>query len=348
METKRQTNIEVLRVFSMFLIVVMHYIFCGLKQNPALEYYDMETLLGGANYLTMEPLYILSQTAVNCYVMITGYFLINKLEYRWDGILRVIVQTLFYSLLFFLGIVVLHGEFDKSQMLKSFFPVHQWGYWFVTVYIGLLLIAPLLSRIAVSLTKKQYQIILAILFVLNFQYLYGGVYAGHRTVLFFGFLYLIAGYLRIHGIPSIINKHKHLLFWGTWLILVLLATAFNIRKGQFELIGTAYDGPVLFLSIAIFILFITGKFKGSFFSFIAKVSPYTFGVYLIHTNCFVNDWLWKLLPNYFTYPIIIDCIIFCFLVFTSCVLIDNLRSRVFKLFSINKVIDKISHKIPQL
>ena len=47
MEKNRQTNIEILRVFSMFLIVVMHYIFCGLKQNPALVHYNIGTLLGG-------------------------------------------------------------------------------------------------------------------------------------------------------------------------------------------------------------------------------------------------------------------------------------------------------------
>ena len=31
---KRQNNIEVLRVICMFLIVVSHYIYHGLKENP--------------------------------------------------------------------------------------------------------------------------------------------------------------------------------------------------------------------------------------------------------------------------------------------------------------------------
>lgn len=348
MNGKRQSNIEVLRVFSMFLIVVMHYIFCGLKQNPLHTYYDVRTISDGVNYLTMEPLYLLSQVAVNCYVMITGYFLIDRFNYRWGGILRVLVQTLFYSLLFLGGVLLLDKDVTKIQLLKSIFPIHQWGYWFVTVYIGLLLVAPLLSRIANTLDRKQYQLALAILFVLNFSYLYGGVYGGHRTILFFGFLFLIAGYLRLYGAPKMLIKHKYLFFFGLWLLLAVFATIVNLKKGQFELIGTSYDGPILFLSIATFILFTTSEMESTVFKAVAKLSPYTFGVYLLHTNCFVNDWLWNKLPSSFDYPIVFHCLLFCVVVYIICTIFDYLRSRLFQMVSLEKLIDFISKKIPQL
>ncbi len=45
---KRQENIELLRVLSMFLIVVSHYIYHGLKSNPLHMYYDVTTLVGEA------------------------------------------------------------------------------------------------------------------------------------------------------------------------------------------------------------------------------------------------------------------------------------------------------------
>ena len=348
MKENRQTNIEVLRVFSMFLIVVMHYIFYGLKHNPGHIYYDVNTLMGMTNYLTMEPLYLLSQVAVNCYVMITGYFLINKIQYRWGGVLRVIVQTFFYSLLFLLSILILKGQVSNIQLQKSIFPIHQWGYWFVTVYMGLLLVAPLLSRIAISLSKRQYQIVLFILFILNFQYLYGSVYAGHRTIMFFSFLFLLAGYLKIYGINPQILKIKRMMFLGIWVLLTILATLVNIKKGQFELIGTSYDGPILFLSIATFIIFVTAKMEHPIFRFIAKLSPFTFGVYLIHTNCFINSGLWSLVPEKYNNPIFIHCIFFCLLIFILCTIADFVRSIIFRVFSVDKLLDKISDKIPQL
>lgn len=339
---------EILRVFSMFLIVVMHYIFCGLKQNTAHIYYDVNTLMGMTNYLTMEPFYLLSQVPVNCYVMITGYYLINKIQYRWRGILRVIVQTFFYSLLFLLGMLALNSNVSNIQLLKSVFPIHQWGYWFVTVYIGLLLVAPLLSRIAISLSKRQYQIVLLVLFILNFHYLYGSVYAGHRSIMFFSFLYLLAGYLRLHGIPPLFLEMKRVIFGGIWAFLTLLATLVNIKKGQFELIGTSYDGPILFLSLATFIIFVTARMDQPVCRIIAKLSPFTFGVYLIHTNCFVNGWLWSLIPEKYEVPIFLHCIFFCLLIYILCTIVDFVRDKIFRLISVDKLLDRICEKLPQL
>ena len=44
---KRQKNIEVLRVLSMFLIVVSHYIYHGLKNSSNHTNYDVSTAMGG-------------------------------------------------------------------------------------------------------------------------------------------------------------------------------------------------------------------------------------------------------------------------------------------------------------
>jgi len=68
---KRQNNVEILRVLSMFLIIVSHYIYHGLKNSPNHINDDITTVMGEANYVTMEFLWIISCIAVNCYVMIT-------------------------------------------------------------------------------------------------------------------------------------------------------------------------------------------------------------------------------------------------------------------------------------
>lgn len=346
-KSERQTNIEVLRVVSMLLIVVMHYIFYGLKQNPLHQYYDIKMISGLLNYLTMESLYLLSQVAVNCYVMITGYFLIDKLQYRWKGIFRIIIQTLFYSILFFV-IACAIGEDAKREVLKSFLPIHQCEYWFVTTYIGLLLIAPFIALIATSLNKKQYQIMLVVLFILTFKQLYGNVYAGHRTILFFSFLFLIAGYFKLYGMPQKILKRKKLLFVGIWFILIAMATLVNLGHNYFELIGTSYDGPILFLSIITFILFTDAELDKYIFKVIAKFAPYTFGVYLIHENHFISAKLWYLLPETYTYPIMLHCVMLCLAIFATCVVIDYLREKIFNLVSIDALLTKICNKMPQL
>ena len=87
----------------MFMIVVYHYIFYGLKGNPYHQYYDMTSFKDIVNYVTMEPLYIISGVSVNCFVMITGYFLIEKMVFRLKGVLNIWIQTFFYSVLFLIA-----------------------------------------------------------------------------------------------------------------------------------------------------------------------------------------------------------------------------------------------------
>lgn len=346
----RQTNIEVLRVFAMFLVVVSHYIYHGLKQNPVYMYYDLTTLEGFINYFTLEPLYVLSCVAVNCYVMITGYFLIDKINYRWDGLVRTWIVTLFYSILFLGGAYLIKDNVTKETLLKSLFPIHQSGYWFVTAYVGLLFIAPLLSRIAHSLNKKQYQFVLVVLFIIMFQYLYGRVYAGFNSIMFFGYLYLIAGYIKLYGVPQKMVDKKWLIFFVFWLALVVFATIVNAIRGErFQLTSSAYDGPILLLSIIVFICFSTAQLSGRVWECISKLGPYTFGIYLIHDNFFVRGKLWDaVVPDNFAFPIIFYCVFGCIVLFLLCTVIDFLRLKLFKLLNVDTIIKRLCQRLPQL
>jgi len=349
MEKQRQANIEALRVVAMFLIVVMHYIFCGLKESPGHAYYDMTSLKGLVDYITMEPLYILSGTAVNCYVMVTGYFLIDRLTFRWKGILRTWLMTVFYSLVFLCAAFLLKLDVPKSAVLGSFFPVYHNSYWFVTSYIGLLLVAPLLSRAALSLSKKAYLWVLAVLFVLVFEFLYGKVFAGHRTLVFFSYLFLLGGYFRLHGIPQWFVRYRFWIFAGLLLALFILASGVNILRGNgFALISSAYDGPLLFLSLSIFVIALTTRGDGRLVSALSHLAPYTFGVYLIHANYFVNERIYALIPSSVPYPIILHCLLFSILLFTVCIMVDFLRERLFKLVKMDAGIDRLGKKMPQL
>lgn len=55
MKDKRIASLDVLRVLSMFLVVVYHYIYHGIKTRPELqEYYSFQTLMGGGNFVTID------------------------------------------------------------------------------------------------------------------------------------------------------------------------------------------------------------------------------------------------------------------------------------------------------
>ena len=124
MNNNRIASLDVLRVLSMYLVVVSHYIYHGIKTRPELQdYYTLETLFGGGNYVSLEALYVISCVAVNCFVMISGYFLIDKMSYRWKGILNVWLETFFYSVSFLVASFGLNGSVSLTSVLHSILPI---------------------------------------------------------------------------------------------------------------------------------------------------------------------------------------------------------------------------------
>lgn len=160
----RIINFEVLRVLAMFFIVTQHYIYWGLKPSELYHYMPMENSIDIFNYVSMEALYLISVTGVDCFVLITGFFLIDRLTFRWKGMMNIWLQTAIY------GTIVSMLVNDGLCGVNNLFPVSQRRYWFITIYMGLITIAPFLSLIAKNLRKKQYELLLVILCVMTFEY----------------------------------------------------------------------------------------------------------------------------------------------------------------------------------
>lgn len=351
-KTARSVNFELLRIMAMFLVVVGHYIFHGLKTHDVYVYWDVSNFLGWVNYIFLELTYIFACIAVNCYVMITGYFCISKIEFRWNGFFKTIFATLFYSLLLLIVAFFIGKNVTKSMILNSLFPVHQELYWFVSAYLGLMIVAPFLARLVAVISKRQYQILLGALFVLSFEYLYGSVYADTRSILFFSFLFLIAGYIKLYGIPQKWKENKGivvLLLWGALFSVATLTNVFFCDKAHFLLRSSSNNCMILFLSIVVFVYFAYTKIKNKLLTILSKVSPYVFGVYLLHDNSIFRMDLWHvLIPIQYHIPVVLHCFIVAATIMLVGVLLDYIRQMLFKWTGVKKLEEWVAEKMPQL
>ena len=98
---------------------------------------------------------------VNCFVLISGYFLINS-KFKLKKVLNLYLVTIFYSILLFIPHCILYG-FSLSNFIKSCLPLLMGTYWFITTYVVLYLLSPFLNILIKNLSKKQYLISLGIL-----------------------------------------------------------------------------------------------------------------------------------------------------------------------------------------
>lgn len=144
----------------MLMILLLHFI----SLTGILEKYSGLSL-GSFIVWFLESL---SFCAVNIYVIISGYFLVDS-KFKFRKILKIWVEVIFYSLVLFVVSSMITANFNGINFLKSTFPVILGNYWFVTVYIVLYLLSPFINKFIYSLKKQQYKILLIIINIINYN-----------------------------------------------------------------------------------------------------------------------------------------------------------------------------------
>lgn len=132
----RSSNIELLRILSMLMIILFHFSVHGTwpEGGPLASDVAVETLSFGG------------KLGVNCFVLITGYFMV-KSRLKLGSLLRIVFETWFYSFaILFLFLAVQPDLVTEAKLRKAVLPVISGEYWFITCYLALMVISPLLNR----------------------------------------------------------------------------------------------------------------------------------------------------------------------------------------------------------
>lgn len=343
MKIKRLNNIELLRIISMLMVLILHYLSFGGFLS---KYNDFSV-----NSMIVWLFESLSFVAVNCYVLICGYFSVNS-KFKSEKLIKLFLEVFFYSFLIYISLVLLGKiDFSISMFLKSVFPVALGNYWFITCYVVLYILSPFLNKLITNLSKEEYKRLIFIIilvfslwatFIPNSQTInYGGSY----SISWFVCLYLISGYIRLHIDLKSIKK-------SLCMYIYLFCSCINVfafyTKGDF--LYNYYSITMLIRAISLFIFFlkieISNKYLAQAISFI---SPATFGIYLIHENPNIRKFLW----NIFTVPIfklpswllILYVLFIPVLLFILFGIIDKLRDFIFSLFYRSNVYKKIKEKL---
>ncbi len=340
----RQSNFELLRIIAMCMIIAMHYMTKGM-QLPKLS---ADTSL---HNIVFRLIFAFCSSAVNVYVFISGYFAIDA---KWSvgKLIRLWLQVLLYSILIpvILNIagVVNISLLDLSVKQQIFLPISYEHYWFATAYVMLYLFSPILTTAIKQLDKKQLgTVIIATLTVFcGFKsvnpYLIPWDKYGD-DVIWFIVLYLIAGYIRMYGIPMIDKGKKGLLVYILFSVLtfaIAYAASCIVRAtGKMEYymdMTYCYNYiTILIASIGLFYVFKNISIKPS--KWINRLAGYTFGVYLLHENILLRE-LWSQLlcidsamGQWWQIFHMLLCII---IVFTVGCIIDFVRSCIFDLIHV--------------
>lgn len=346
MKKDRQANLELLRMIAMLMILTIHVCNHGglvdLSKSGTLSYYIVWTLFG------------ISYVSINIYILISGYFISQASFSSWR-LVKMEMQVWFYSV----GILALfwilgNVDHDVKYLVYCVTPIASDFYWFATMYVGMYLLSPLINIFIRALTKRQFQCILVLLFVLLsawtniFYYTSGLNIAEGVSIAWFVAVYLLGAYIRMHYVPD--GKMGKWLLVGGGLTLLIPVSRFIIEA----LLSTQWVGTRLLEDLmwgysisyhynsmlatlgagALFIAFLNLKCKnGVGARFIKLAASTSFAVYLIHDHYYmrgamwnkINAWAW--LDDWYLLPAMLATALGIYL---ACMIIELIRQFAFR------------------
>ncbi len=355
MAKQRNPSFEILRVVAMFLIVVWHFLMHGVGHKPVGVSADAASLF---NLCSMELAGCLSKVSTNCYILITGYFLISTTKPKWPKIPKTWAPIFFYSVVIFaLFFAFSDLTLGWSDLGKSLMPLYFDRYWFATRYVALVALAPFLAAPAQMLTRRMYLILLAVMAVINFDFLLGDDLSGNNSLLWFVFLFYVGGYIRLHFDHDGPNHFGKAYFAAAAALAAIFLTHIFLHYSLWTapMMVDYHDNNGILFGVALLLFLWTARLKAPNTAFVramVRIAPLTFGVYLIHDNVYVRHALWNgwidvhgAIHSWWFVPIFAASTV---AIFIACIAIDAIRDRIFGLLRINDRIDALSARVSTL
>ena len=291
----RKSNFELLRIIAMTMIIAHHVaVHSGFS-------FASDSI--SVNRLWIQLIEMGGKIGVNIFVLISGYFMITANSIKTTKVINLWLQIFTYSFGFFLAVALLSPDsFSMDALIKSAMPITFSKWWFASTYFVLYLISPYVNKLLNSFDKKQYQRFLALLLfcwciiptLLSKSW-------QSSDLLWFVFLYALAGYVRLYTDIRSIKRSTCILLTVIIIALTFLSViALDIlgTKNAFAAkYATYFYGmsklPVLLISLLLFLGFATTNI--GCIPLVNAIASTCFGIYLIHDNNYVRLVLWNMI-----------------------------------------------------
>ena len=336
----RQSNLELCRIFSIMLVVLVHSCFGWIGWPEDIRSCDVPLLFVEA----------LSCIGVNVFVILTGYF---STSIKAKSIINLLYICLFYAIV---RLVV--GYFTGNIEIKDIFFISR-SNWFIPTYLGLVFFTPWLN--AIEMNKKMGGALLLLIFhQVWFGYFpsLAEVSPGYQygySIISFTILYLIARYIRLVGLPSWMSKYSLLIYFlSTMLIAVEAYTLLYFFSGKSDKIPDglnhyvyAYNNPLVIISALSFFLFFE-KLKMKQSKMINYIAKSVLAVLLIHGSAVLNIPMIKYFNGiYYSYRglfLVLLWVAGLFAILLVSIVIDQIRIYSYKIIepNINKLLTELS------
>ncbi|MCR4595737.1 MAG: acyltransferase [Lachnospiraceae bacterium] len=305
-DIRRKSNFEWLRVLAMGMVITLHFMFKGgIIVNPTEDF--------GLRSVVLWLVTSFCICAVNAYVLISGYFLVEA-EFKISRLAGLIIQVMEYSLIVYVLLVVIGVDgvtpaANLHELLGYIFPIGTGEYWFVTAYFYMYLVSPMLAQGIKKLDRKTLRILIAVLLFFTcieksiLPMLLPGDAYGYDFI-WFMMLFVIAAYIRLYGIEFLEGHtgRAWMLYAGSALLIWIIGLGFSYAGYTTGIKALLHYSDIVFhynyifvltSSVGLFYIFRNASFNEDGIPARAAriLGHLTLGVYLLHEHpCVRYNW----------------------------------------------------------
>lgn len=354
----RNLGIDLLRIVLMLMIVFLHFLGTGGISGNATMF--------SSNYEVSYFIEIACNCAINCFALITGYVCINS-KNKLSRFISLWFQVIFYTITI-TGIFQIFAPnlITKNEVVYAIFPIFSNQYWYFTAYFVLFIFMPYINKLLKSLSKTEFKklvitligmfsVIQFIPLILSLNLDIFNIRLGNSTIWLF-VLYCIGAYIKTFDVKL---KNKNILNFLLYIFMVFVAwtgkyiiEVVSVNMGGKIIIADqllVFNSPfMLLISIFLFMFFINLDIRNKLAQkVIGLLAPVSFGVYLIHTHPLVFNNIirdrFTFLINESTLVLLMYITIAALVTFISCLLIDYIRLKLFKVLKVDSLSEKIEN-----
>lgn len=346
----RSSNIELFRIISMFLIVAHHYVI----NSGLFDLIKLSPTSGNSIFLLILGAW--GKTGINCFMMITGYFMCTS-KITLKKYIKLLLEVMLYKVIIYIILAICGYEtVSLLRIVKLILPVTSVETNFTGCFLLFYLCIPFLNILVKNLTEKKHLLLILLSGVI---YVFFGTVPKLGVLMnyvsWFIVLYFIASYVRLYQ-RKIFEKTAlwgilSLLFLGlsvaSILVCIFVGPRIGIEFSPYLFVQDSNTFLALATGFSLFMFFKNLKIKDS--KFINLISSATFGVLLIHASSdAMRTWLWEdtfknceyFNSNYLALHALLTVVI----VYAACTLIDIIRQKIIEK-PFMKLWDKIEPKI---
>lgn len=146
----RKSSVELLRLMCILFIISDHF-----TGQSGIATYDT------AFHLCFYTIAICgSRIACAIFVIISAWYGVEQ-KFNFGRVMKIWLATLFYVVMItMLSKIVFHIPYDTRTILQAFLPISGGALWFVSYYMILMLISPLLNYVVNRIEEREYRILL--------------------------------------------------------------------------------------------------------------------------------------------------------------------------------------------